>query len=314
MTQELSGRSNIVSLAYENVLKPIAKAADPVSWILFVLFLAILVVSVVFKFSDGWAGQVYSSGFLAFWYGSWGVLLLSTIGPIFSISKERNEVPLSILVGVGVGHLVLFISISVIVLIEYDRPESVTGLMAAFAAAMMVGIGWVVQHQSAARSSRRAHTFNILMQSRLSKEFQEHCNLRANYYSAGKLIPASDAPLMSHEGYEEVLAGLMASKESELQKSKDEFKQEIVDKYEAEIQLCKKKYESMRGVKYLLNFYEFMCAGICQKELDRHLLYATVASIVSSLYEDTRLIRAYLKDSQPTVFENLDRVIEKHWD
>lgn len=119
---------------------------------------------------------------------------------------------------------------------------------------------------------------------------------------------------MSHEGYEEVLAGLMASKESELQKSKDEFKQEIVDKYEAEIQLCKKKYESMRGVKYLLNFYEFMCAGICQKELDRHLLYATVASIVSSLYEDTRLIRAYLKDSQPTVFENLDRVIEKHWD
>ena len=96
-----------------------------------------------------------------------------------------------------VSHLVMFIGISVVVLLQYDKPEAVTGLMAAFVAAMMVGIGWVVQHQTSARASRRAHTFNILMQSRLNKEFGENVAFRASYYHAGFVIPAEDAPLVT---------------------------------------------------------------------------------------------------------------------
>ncbi len=314
MSSVLAKRSNIVSLAYKNVLQPMLAAGDPVSWILFVAFLALLVTSVVLKFvGAGDPATTYENAFLAFWYGAWGLLVLSTIGPIFTIAKQRNEIPLGILVGVGVCHLVTFIAISVVVLLEYKKPEAVTGLMAAFVAAMMVGIGWVVQHQTSARASRRAHTFNILMQSRLNKEFQENCALRAAYYHAGKLISADDAPLATSRGLEEREALINQRRAQEISLAQSQFLEGINLRFDEEIELAKKKHESLTGVVYLLNFYEFMCAGICQRELDKYLLYATVASIVSSLYEDTRHLRAYCKEAQPTVFTKLDEVMNQHW-
>lgn len=314
MSDELTKRSNIVSLGYRNVLKPLVAAGDPVSWILFVAFLALLAASVVCKIiGTGSDDSFYERFFLAFWYGSWGLLVLSTIGPIFNISKARHEIPLGILVGVGMCHLVIFIGISVVVLLEYEKPEAVTGLMAAFVAAMMVGIGWVVQNQTGARGSRRAHTFNILMQSRLNKEFQENVALRARYYHAGKLIPAEDAPLATAQGFKVREQLLNEKRDLELAQAQPQFLAEINAKYDTEIDLARKKHESLSGVVYLLNFYEFMCAGICQRELDKSLLYATVASIVSSLYEDTRHLRAHCRERQPTVFLKLDEVMRNHW-
>lgn len=314
MSNELIKRSNIVSLAYRNVLRPVAAAADPVSWIFFVAFLALLATSIVCKiFGAGDENSFYEKYFLAFWYGAWGLLLAATIGPIFNIAKQRNEVPLGVLVGVGVSHLVMFIGISVVVLLQYDKPEAVTGLMAAFVAAMMVGIGWVVQHQTSARASRRAHTFNILMQSRLNKEFGENVAFRASYYHAGFVIPAEDAPLVTKKGLRERLADIEERRAREVKQSRAPFVTEVEARFTAEIELVNKKHQSLVGTMYLLNFYEFMCAGICQRELDKDLLYATVASIVSGLYADTVHLRAHCRQSQPTVFTKLDEVMRSHW-
>lgn len=314
MSNDLVKRSNIVSLGYKNVLQPMVAAGDPVSWILFVAFLALLTISVVLNvIGDGNPSSIYERAFLAFWYGAWGLWVLCTIGPVFTIAKQRNEVPLGILVGVGVCHLITFIAISVVVLLEYKKPESVTGLMAAFVGAMMVGVGWVVQHQTGARASRRAHTFSILMQSRLNKEFQENCALRAAYYHAGRLIPLEDAGLATLRGLMLREAEIEQKRKQEIEHAQPQFRDKITAKFDEELQLCKKKHESLTGVVYLLNFYEFMCAGICQRELDKDLLYATVASIVTSLYEDTRQLRAHFKESQPSVYTKLDEVMQIHW-
>jgi hypothetical protein len=314
MSNDFVKRSNIASLAYRNVLQPMVSAGDPVSWILFVAFLALLAVSVTLKVAGGGdPDTLYERGFLAFWYGAWGLLVLSTIGPMFTIAKQRNEIPLGILVGVGVCHLVTFIAISVVVLLQYNKPEAVTGLMAAFVAAMMVGIGWVVQHQTGARASRRAHTFNILMQSRLNKEFQENCALRATYYHSGKSIPSEDADLATSRGLSIREGRIESDRARELGLAQPQFEAEVNARYDEELALCRKKHQSLIGVVYLLNFYEFMCAGICQRELDKHLLYATVATIVSSLYEDTRHLRAYCREGQPSVFIKLDEVMQHHW-
>lgn len=307
-------KRNIVSLAFHHVAKELARAADPVSWILFVLFLAAVVVSgSMHALASDVDESLYQRFFLAFWYGAWGLFVLATVGPIFNVARERKEVPLGILIGVGVLHLITFIGISVVVLLHYRRPEAVTGLMAAFAAAIMVGIGWVVQHQSSARASRRTHTFNILMQSRLSKEFQEQVKRRCDYYYSGVVIPVEDAPLSTMDGLRMRIEQLTLSRDRELAQAREESKEAINGRYADEILLAQKKHESLQGVKYLLNFYEFMSAGICQRELDENLLKASVGGIVRGLYDDTRHLRAYLKDVQPRVFCEMDKVMEAYW-
>jgi hypothetical protein len=314
MSNELIKRNNIVSLAYRNVLRPMISAGDPVSWILFVAFLALFVVSIVCKVMGGDdQNSFYEEYFLAFWYGTWALLLAATIGPIFNIAKQRNEVPLGVLVGVGVSHLVMFIGISVVVMLEYNKPEAVTGLMAAFVAAMMVGIGWVVQHQTSTRASRRAHTFNILMQSRLNKEFSDNVGFRASYYHAGFVIPAEDAPLATKKGLRERLEEIDVRKAREIKQARAPFVTEVEARFAEEIELVNKKHQSLVGTMYLLNYYEFMCAGICQRELDKEMLYATVASIVSGLYDDTVHLRGYCQQRQPSVFTKLDEVMRHHW-
>ncbi len=319
-------RDNIAALGFSHVVRPLVKAADPVSWIIFVLFVALSVISIVFFVTaptavapdaaaavEYGAASKYDRYFLAFWYGAWGLLVLSTIGPIFNIARERKETPLSVLIGVGVAHLITFIAVSVIVLVHYDRPDAVTGLMAAFAAAIMVGIGWVVQHQSSARASRRAHTFNILMQSRLSREFQEQLEKRCDYYYAGVVVTPVDAPLSTRDGLVERELSIESNRKRDLALAKFGAATKVNNRYDSELAEVRKKYHSLQGVKYLLNFYEFMSAGISQRELDDELLKATVYGIVRGLYEDTVNVRSHIRKLQPSVFCELDKVMNGLW-
>ncbi|GEM_PF-2800861 len=347
MHQKGHKRDNLVSLMYGEVAKPLCQSADPVSWFFFVAFVVCAAVSVlthvlgagpatataVFNAAapsacvepilncalrdnpqagGAWV-HFYSRYFLAFWYGPWLLLVLSTIGPLFNIARLRKEPPLGTLIGVGVLHLLSFIVISMVVLIHYKQPEAVTGLMAAFVGAIMVGIGWVVQHQSSARASRRAHTFTILMQSRLSKEFQEHVKIRQDYYYSGCRIEAKDAPLATKAGIKERLKTLDEHREREVAQAKDDAVDAINKRY-GDLRIeAEKKHESLKSVIYLLNFYEFMCAGINRRELDPMLLYLTVEDIVRCLYQDTVHVRAHIKELQPKVWMELDDVMNGIW-
>lgn len=338
-------RDNLVSLMYGEVGKPLCQSADPVSWFFFVAFIVTSGVSIfthVFGATPATAGvdasaiqncvdpllncvlrqnpsaggewvHFYARYFLAFWYVPWLLLVLATIGPLFNIARVRKEPPLGTLIGVGVLHLLSFIVISMVVLIHYKRPEAVTGLMAAFVGAIMVGIGWVVQHQSSARASRRAHTFTILMQSRLSKEFQEHVKTRQDYYYSGCRIEAKDAPLATKAGIKERLKTLDDHCEREVAQAKDDSLDAIRKRYDELKEDAEKKHESLKSVIYLLNFYEFMCAGINRRELDPMLLYLTVEDIVRCLYQDTVHVRAHIKELQPKVWIELDDVMNGIW-
>lgn len=343
MSSKEAKRDNLVALMYSEVGKPLCRSADPVSWFFFVAFVVCAGVSVLThllgaapatattaglencvepllncalranpNLGGDWV-HFYARYFLAFWYGPWLLLVLATIGPLFNIARERKEPPLGTLIGVGVLHLLSFIVISMVVLIHYKRPEAVTGLMAAFVGAIMVGIGWVVQHQSSARASRRAHTFTILMQSRLSKEFQEHVKTRAECYSSGCRIEAKDAPLATRPGLAERLKTLTEHRDREISQAKDESVESIEQRY-AELKAdAEKKHESLKSVLYLLNFYEFMCAGINRRELDPVLLYLTVEDIVRCLYQDTVHVRAHIKERQTKVWIELDDVMNGIW-
>jgi hypothetical protein len=307
-------RDNIVAMAWADVLCPLARAADPLSWIMFIAFLVAIVVSIVARaMGDGGLHNAYEHRYPLFWYGSWLIFVISTVGPIFNLTKERKEVPLGVLIGVSVVHVVTFICISVVMLTLRGEVTAITALLAATAAAAMVGIGWVVQHQSGARSSRRAHTFNILMQSRLSSEFQNQIKKRADLYSAGNPVAAEDAKLVNKAAFDEALKALDIQRAAELSRAKEESKESINAIYAEKTTLLTRKYESLQGLKYLLNFYEFICAGIVLRELDEALIRETLKDMAVALYEDSMHVRLAQRKNQPAVFLNLDRVIGPIW-
>jgi hypothetical protein len=69
----------------------------------------------------------------------------------------------------------------------------------------------------------------------------------------------------------------------------------------------------LQGLKYLLNFYEFICAGIVLRELDEALIRETLKDMAVALYEDSMHVRLAQRKNQPAVFLNLDRVIGPIW-
>ncbi len=306
-------RENIVGLGWNKVLVPLAKEADALSWIIFGLFVVLFIVSLVLRLVSGTWHDIYMENYQYCWYGAWALLVIATVGPIFNLAQTRNEVPLDVLVGASVIHVVVFILISVITLSEDENVTAITGLLAATAAAAMVGIGWAVQHQSSARASRRAHTFNILMQSRLSKEFQEQVRQKASVYFAGNKVEAVDADLINRNGFDSRKKALEDERDLQLSRAKDESHETIKQQFSLKIETLKEKHESLQGMKYLLNFYEFMCAGIVLRELDEKMLRETLSDIAVALYNDSVHVRNFSRETQPQVFVNLDTVVGSLW-
>lgn len=309
-----SKKENVAGLAWRHVASPLARAADPLSWLMFIFFCLVLIAAFVLRFFvDGDAHKFYMDNYVAFWYGGWGLLVFSTVGPLFNITRASNEVPLGILIGVGIAHLLAFIFIGILILSKSNNPSAITALLAAAAAAMMVGIGWVVQHQSGAKASRRAHTFGVLMQSRLSKEFQDHVRARISYYHQGRVVDAVDAPLWNKDGLDRQLVDLAAEMGRELSGARNDSKDGIKVAYKEKEDLLRKKHESILGIKYILNFYEFVCAGILLKELDESMLKETLSDIAIGLYKDTKHVRIYAKELQPNAYSNFEKVVEQYW-
>lgn len=301
-------KDNVIALAWRHVVCPLARHADALSWVLFAFFLASVAVTVYLRYlGDGATDSFYSKNYSLFWYSSWGLLVASTIGPMFNNFRARNEVPLGVMIGAGVTHVLVFILMSVVVLIQANKAEAVTGLLAAVAGAVMIGIGWVVQHQSSARASRRAHTFSVLTQSRLSAEFQSHVKSRILHYPAGVEISVEDAALFYKDGLIDAEKKLDLKFAEDLTRSKEEHHDQLRAAHDSALEEVRSKYMAMQSVKYLLNFYEFICAGLRLKELDEVMVRATLSDVAVGIYNDTLHVRRHAQKRQPAAFTELDR-------
>ena len=308
-----SKRENIVNLAFNYVVRPLFKSADGLSFVLFAIFILMVLLGILFHL--GVVDAVSAPGFFAkakwsYWYMAWGILVLSTVGPLINATKESGEIPLGLLIGVAVTHILVFIMMSALIL--WKDKNSITALLASTAGAAMVGVGWIVQHRSSVRSSRRAHTFSVLMQSRLSKEFQEQVKAREKLFPVGVPPDSSHALYMSGMAYKKHIDSLKDQFEAKKQKQ-DADKAQIDQDLAALLVDEEAKYCSIQGLKYLLNFYEFICAGILRQELDEAMLKTTLRGIASALYADTDVLRAYVKREQPSAYTNLDAVVGAKW-
>ncbi|GLQ91978.1 DUF4760 domain-containing protein [Dyella acidisoli] len=309
-------KDNVVALAWRHVIAPAAKSADPLSWILFIAFLAVFTLGVICRLGSAGAGSLhdfYMVHYGLFWYSGWFLFVLATVGPIINLTRELNEVPLVVLIGFGIFDLFVFLVISALALTQDNSVAPATALLAAICAAGMVGIGWVVQQQSSAKATRRTHTFNILMQSRLSSEFQKQIAERAKFYPSGTKVSEEDAKLYLKSGVKERKQELDTKFETDKQRSREDAIPKLVEELEAAKQQVDEKHASLKGLTYILNFYEFIGAGILLRELDERMLKETLKDIAVSLYEDTIILRTLAKERQPEAYCNLDRLIGQNW-
>jgi Domain of unknown function (DUF4760) len=147
----------------------------------------------------------------------------------------------------------------------------------------------------------------------LSAEFQKHVLERGKHFGNGVKISDLDADL----AFREPLKAQLKALEDKFNKEKVDLKEGAIPAREAEYlaakQLIEEKALSLKSVVYLLNFYEFLCAGIIQRELDERMIKETLVDIAVGLYTDTVNLRALARTQQPKVYCNLDRLVGAEW-
>lgn len=157
--------------------------------------------------------------------------------------------------------LLIFNIIAIISIMPFLLPEEKSAAAIVFSGGL-AGIGWMVGHQITLNNHRKQHTLNILLQLRQSAIFEHHKNNMLKEYPSGTLISETDAKKM--------------------------FAERTVENYK------KNNGELLiDSILYILNYYEFICAGIKSADIDRGLVNTTAKSIMINLFHKTKHIIAY---------------------
>lgn len=134
-----------------------------------------------------------------------------------------------LLAGVGLWHLAQT---------HLSKPDSNPIALVGYSAALVALAGWMIQAWISVRNSRKQHTMNVLLQTRLNPQFADHANRISKKFPAG-------APIT--------------------------YKEITKPENEAE-------YDSVRWV---LNYYEFIAAGISHGDLDEPLMMDCICTQMS---------------------------------
>jgi hypothetical protein len=198
--------------------------------------------------------------------------------------------------------------------------------------------GLFVNYQTAKKNQRTSNAFSLVMQSQTSAIYAEAAVSRHSAFPTDKAFTLNedaeyihpkrlgDLPRLKHECHhftqlvDETSVKLQNATGEEaktlqknLQVYKDDWEKANVER---------KKIEGVAGLRYLLNYYEFMAKGVRIGDLDEEILVGTVRAIVVGLYDDTKDYRGWVKDghtkqgkipfktAQPKAYEHLKWLVE----
>ena len=167
--------------------------------------------------------------------------------------------------------------------VTHDRVLNIVPVAAAVVAA---SLGWYVHYQYSSKAHRTNNAFALVMEMRRSSEFLKRAELVAKHF------PASEAEIS-----DDYRAYFPTDSRKRI------YATEPLDEVALE------KAEAVMALKYLLNYYEFIGAGIHAKDLDEELLMDTVGDIVVGCVRRSRkfidFIRSPEGQGQSLAFERL---------
>lgn len=205
--------------------------------------------------------EFYKEYFNYIWIPTYFLLLITAFTPIMKIRNKNGS--LALMGWTGTAFLFSFV---ILVLTAFSRgsipsgPSTAPYILAVSAFSMItIAIGWIIHVQSAMFNHRKTHTLNMLLQTRISTEYQNRHKALIKHYSFGNEISPQDVEAFYSED--------------------PEFEESKVD--------------AIRAAEYFLNFYDFLASGIKSNDLDEDLLYDSVRGYTSGLLEKTVHIRKH---------------------
>jgi hypothetical protein len=262
---------------FTDSLKAILREATIFNYMAFILGVAITVFCLG---ANGNSTGFYSENWLIFWVVAYLLILIGLLMPLNKVKylPYGKRIFYSLMLILTVIFLFLF----EIIWSEFKSPtqmdESSLDVLGFSIASSVAVFGWFVQHQLTRQHNKVSHSLNILLQMRVSEEFQKHMTDANKHYPSRKktVIPVEDVNLYSRN---------------------DE-----VD--------CKIK--SISSHIYLLNYYEFLAYGIKSGALDEELLFQTLGGIVVGHYRRAENMIKHARSESPKIYESLVN-LEDRW-
>lgn len=172
--------------------------------------------------------------------------------------------------------------------------------------------GLYVNYQTTKQNQRTGNAFSLLMQARTSPVFIAYALAKQITYPPDypvdladrEFFPAArqvEVPSLKHKC--EHLQSRLDAAHSMLDESAAGTEQHSsldakiarLDESLKATELRYRKLEGIAGIRYLLNYYEFMAKGIRIGDLDEELLRGTLRGGVVSLYRDTQIYRHFIQ-------------------
>ncbi|GAB3104542.1 DUF4760 domain-containing protein [Lysobacter terrae] len=162
----------------------------------------------------------------------------------------------------------------------HDRILNVVPVLTAVVAA---GLGWFVHYQYSSKAHRTNNAFSMVMEMRKSSEFLKRQEIVVKHFPVTlDDIPAAYEPYFSGGSLRKLRTEIGGGEPTAEQKEALEHA------------------EAISALKYLLNYYEFMSAGVKANDLDKDLLLDTVSEIVIGTYKRSQKLVKFVNDPKPT--------------
>ncbi|WP_414486521.1 DUF4760 domain-containing protein [Stenotrophomonas maltophilia] len=170
----------------------------------------------------------------------------------------------------------------------------------AIAALWTAGMGWYIHFQATSKNHRTNNSFNLLMQTRTSSEFLRRALDVQKVYPFGCNVTDADEAHFHADNLRklsEQIANSLGVEEGGAAPPPV---------------LNADTVHAIEGMKYLLNYYEFMAVGIAANDLEETMLFKTIGVAVCSLRDRADVyIQHVRKNGQPLCFVSLDRLVTR---
>ncbi len=230
---------------------------------------------------------VYVEYSLVFWSIAWASFAYSLTLPLIKVKTKPFGNRFSLFGFAVLG--MLFVTLLIFIVTNWqstatNNQEEMISIVGLILASIVAIFGWFVQYQVSRHNNRINHSLNVLLQTRLSEEFQRHSRASSRTYPNRKfsVIPTED-----------------------------------IDFYfsgDVEGSSCPKQQQKVKAISaqiYIINHYEFLSCGIESNVLDEELLYKTLAGIILRQIERSEHIINHSKSISPKTFEHLLKIKER---
>lgn len=218
---------------------------------------------------------IYAEKYYFFWSLSYLLFFIGSFKTLMNLDKEKLAIKIQTFVGVLFIAMFLLIVVAVFGRSGAEISSGLATLTAGFVVFMSTGLGWLINTKNSHVKHKTSHTFKVLLDSRLSSTYQGKLIDLQKQYPPGEKIPSAD----------------------------------VMKIIKNDSTLGDEKTKAINAAAYILDFYEFIAAGINSGDLDSDFLYENARGFACGMVEKSEYLINLRREDQPKVWIQLTKLI-----